>query len=191
MADEALVIPMHLVLPNQKAILEGQLKKFQMGVRAWMFGLRIQPAGPLKGKQVYHGGLDMPAPVDTPIMAPWDWECVKAWFDPPPNDEGTGGYGGGNSIVLVHKGAGIAFPRTGYCHLNEFKVKVGMKGKAGDIIGLVGNTGVTTGPHLHFTARAMVNGKLTATDPLGLLCAAAGVVEMPMLHPVDIGHEEP
>jgi murein DD-endopeptidase MepM/ murein hydrolase activator NlpD len=63
----------------------------------------------------------------------------------------------GNAILLDH-GRGIF---TGYWHLNELRVAVGQKVAAGDLIGLVGNTGLSTGAHLHWELR--ING--IAVDP--------------------------
>jgi murein DD-endopeptidase MepM/ murein hydrolase activator NlpD len=60
---------------------------------------------------------------------------------------------GGNVIILNH-GGGVT---TVYCHLSKFNVKVGQKVKREDVIGFVGQTGKTIGPHVHYEVRK--NGK--------------------------------
>ena len=67
----------------------------------------------------------------------------------------------GNAVILDH-GRGIF---TGYWHLSEFRVKPGQIVKRGDILGLVGNTGLSTGAHLHWEMR--IDG--VAVDPLQFL----------------------
>lgn len=67
----------------------------------------------------------------------------------------------GNAVILDH-GRGIF---TGYWHLSEIKVQVGQKVEAGDVLGIVGNTGLSTGAHLHWEMR--VNG--VAVDPMQFL----------------------
>jgi murein DD-endopeptidase MepM/ murein hydrolase activator NlpD len=88
----------------------------------------------------FHNGIDIAAPTGTPIKAPIDGK-VHSRFT---SDRG------GNSLILMHAQTGHT---TGYAHLSAFNVKVGDEVKKGDVIGLVGNTGVSTGPHLHFTVK--------------------------------------
>ena len=92
--------------------------------------------GSLKG---YHSGTDYRAAVGTPIKAANDGRValVKIRF-----------YSGGT--VLIDHGEGIY---TCYFHLSDFKVKEGEMIKRGDIIGLSGDSGRVTGPHLHFSVR--------------------------------------
>jgi len=84
-----------------------------------------------------HWGLDFTADVGTEIYATGDGivEVVNE------ND-----WGYGKEIVLNH---GFGY-KTRYAHLSKFMVKKGQKIKRGEIIGLVGNTGKSTGPHLHY-----------------------------------------
>ncbi|MFK5938779.1 MAG: M23 family metallopeptidase [Sulfurimonas sp.] len=102
----------------------------------------------LKG---YHSGTDFRAKIGTPIIASNDGKVVLA----------TNRFYSGNSIIIDH-GEGIY---TCYYHLSKFKVKKGDMVKKGEIIGLSGDTGRITGPHLHFSAR--VGG--LQVDPLQLI----------------------
>jgi murein DD-endopeptidase MepM/ murein hydrolase activator NlpD len=85
-----------------------------------------------------HTGQDFAAPVGTPIRAVGDGVIIFASYD--------GAYG--NKIVIQHTDGTV----TWYCHMNEFVRKDGAV-KAGELIGRVGSTGNTTGPHLHFEVR--------------------------------------
>jgi murein DD-endopeptidase MepM/ murein hydrolase activator NlpD len=112
------------------------------------FGLRVHP---VYGTVRLHAGLDLAAPTGTPVTAAADAVVVSA---------GThGGYG--QAVVLDHGGA-LA---TLYGHLSSTGVRAGDVVRRGDPIGLVGSTGVSTGPHLHFEVR--VSG--TPTDPMPYL----------------------
>lgn len=104
--------------------------------------------GSLKG---YHSGTDFRAPMGTPIIAANDAEValVKRRF-----------YSGGT--VLLNHGQGVY---TCYFHMSQFKVKKGDIVKRGDVLGLSGQSGRVTGPHLHFSAR--ING--VQVDPLQLV----------------------
>jgi murein DD-endopeptidase MepM/ murein hydrolase activator NlpD len=102
----------------------------------------------LKG---YHSGTDFRAKIGTPIIAANDGIIALA------KDR----FYSGGSIVIDH-GQGVY---TCYFHMSEFKVKKGDFVKRGDIIGLSGDTGRVTGPHLHFCAR--VAG--VQVDPLQLI----------------------
>lgn len=98
------------------------------------FGQRIHPV--LKKKK-FHAGIDFVSPLGTPVLATSDGIITFSKTH-------KGGYG--KHIIIQHD---EAF-QTLYAHLSEFKVKVGDKIKKGDVIGLVGNTGASTLPHLHY-----------------------------------------
>lgn len=92
----------------------------------------------------FHNGIDIPAPIGTKVYAPLAGVVVDAyWHDK-----------GGHSLIIDHPN-GI---RTGYAHLNKIFVKKGEAITENQVVAEVGNTGVGTGAHLHFTLR--INGNL-------------------------------
>lgn len=88
----------------------------------------------------FHKGMDIAGNVGDDVMVAIDGEVTYAQY----ND---GGYG--NLIMVSHDDNMITY----YAHLSEFNVSVGDKVSKGDLIGKVGNTGFSTGPHLHFELR--------------------------------------
>ena len=99
------------------------------------FGVRFHPI--LKYK-IFHKGVDLAAPTNTPIMAAADGKIDLLGR--------KGGYG--KYISIVHAGGW----KTAYAHMNGYRkdLKVGSYVKRGEVIGYVGSTGRSTGPHLHF-----------------------------------------
>lgn len=109
------------------------------------FGARYHP---VLGNWRHHSGVDLAAPAGTPVAAPSPGVVVAAqWW---------GGYG---LFVAVDHGQGM---QTRYAHLSQLAVSVGQQIGAGQTIGYVGSTGLSTGPHLHYEMR--LNGQ--ALDPL-------------------------
>lgn len=104
------------------------------------FGYRISP---FTGRPVMHNGLDIAAAPGSPIHAPADGVVSFAGYDP--------GYG---KLVSIDHGYGVI---TRFGHTSKIYVKVGQKIKRREIIAAVGNTGRSTGPHLHYEVR--VNGE--------------------------------
>ncbi len=100
------------------------------------FGYRIHP---ITKKRQFHAGIDLSAASGTAIYAPADGVVEYA--------KGKGTYG--KYLLLDHP---FGF-KTAYGHLSRFAVKKGDYISKGDIIGYVGNTGRSTGPHLHFEIR--------------------------------------
>ncbi len=94
-----------------------------------------------------HEGLDLSAPMGTPIEAPANGTVMQVGWE--------AGYG--NMVVIDH-GYGIV---TKFAHASRILVRVGERVRRGDRIALVGNTGLSTGPHLHYEVH--VNGR--AVDP--------------------------
>ena len=88
----------------------------------------------------FHAGMDFTAPRGTPIYATGDGKVIQA-------DAKNRGYG--NHVRIDH-GYGYI---TLYAHMNKFNCKVGQKVKRGDVIGYVGNTGKSVGPHCHYEVR--------------------------------------
>ncbi len=110
--------------------------------RGWVtsrYGKRISP---FTGLPQMHRGIDIANRVGTPIIAPGDGVVIKVSRDR---------YLG--KMLIIDHGYGI---RTTYGHLSEIFVKVGQKVKRGDKIAAMGNTGRSTGPHLHY--EVAVNG---------------------------------
>ena len=95
------------------------------------FGNRV-----LFGRTEFHPGIDIPAPRGTPIVSADAGTVVSAGSE--------GGYG---LMITLYHGDGLY---TRYAHLHNFAVTVGQEVRQGQIIGFVGTTGRTTGPHLHF-----------------------------------------
>ncbi|MDI6812252.1 MAG: peptidoglycan DD-metalloendopeptidase family protein [Desulfitobacteriaceae bacterium] len=109
------------------------------------FGWRTHP---ITHKKSLHTGVDIPAPSDTPIHAAGDGVVIY-----------TGYFGAYGNVVIIDHGGGYS---TLYAHQSKVGVSENEQVKAGKIIGYVGSTGWSTGPHLHFEVR--VNGN--PTDPL-------------------------
>ena len=91
---------------------------------------------PFTGMRDFHQGLDLVAPIGTKVVAPADGIVTRVGQ--------SGGFG--NSIFISH-GYGII---SRFGHLSAYNVKVGQRVKRGDVIGMVGSTGRSTGPHLHY-----------------------------------------
>jgi len=112
------------------------------------YGYRIHP---IFGVRRFHSGIDIAAPYGTPVKAADGGQIVQAGY--------FGGYG---YSIMVYHGGGFA---TWYAHLSSINVSVGQFVERGQVIGLLGSTGWSTGPHLHFEVR--INGN--HTDPMGYL----------------------
>ncbi|MFB5944825.1 M23 family metallopeptidase [Albibacterium profundi] len=97
------------------------------------FGSRIHPIYKIRKM---HSGIDFSAPIGTPVYATGNGKIIKVSSD----------HGYGRHIEIDH---GFGY-KTLYAHLSKFAVKKGKKVKRGDLIGYVGNTGASTGPHLHY-----------------------------------------
>ncbi|MDF0643069.1 MAG: M23 family metallopeptidase [Nitrospira sp.] len=112
-------------------------------VRGWVtsgFGPRVSP---FTEKPAWHDGLDIGAAANAPVQAPAQGRVTTVAFDSKL----------GNLVKLDH-GFGI---ETLYGHLAKALVKEGQRVKRGDVVGLVGSTGLATGPHLHYMVK--VNGQ--------------------------------
>lgn len=98
------------------------------------YGYRIHP---IYKRKIFHDGLDFSAPIGTEVYSAGDGIVESA---------SRSGYGYGNKIVIDH---GYGY-KTVYAHLSAFNVKTGQKVQRGQIIGKVGNSGLSTSAHLHY-----------------------------------------
>lgn len=119
------------------------------------FGTRVHP---ILRYSRFHGGVDFSAPSGTPIVAAADGQVTGAGW--------SGGYG--RQVRLAH-GSGLT---TTYSHMSSIAAAPGMPVRQGQVIGYVGSSGLSTGPHLHFEVRS--GGR--AIDPL-----TAKLVSRPLL----------
>ena len=113
------------------------------------FGWRLHP---ILGSWLMHSGRDLAAPEGTPVVAALSGRVVSSGL--------AGGYG--LAVEVEHE---RPRRRTLYGHLSELYVKEGEMVRQGEVIGRVGSTGLSTGPHLHFELRLPQDGGWVATDP--------------------------
>jgi murein DD-endopeptidase MepM/ murein hydrolase activator NlpD len=140
------------IVEARAALLEENLKVFEAALRErarvpsiWpvegeatdAFGVRGNPFG--GGSSEYHSGQDISAPKGTPVVAPADGTVTHAGWQ--------SGYG---NLVTIDHGNGLS---TRYGHLSKVEAVVGQEIKRGELVGLVGSTGRSTGPHLHYEVR--------------------------------------
>tara|TARA_B100000686_G_C16735377_1_gene943299 strand:- start:459 stop:1766 length:1308 start_codon:yes stop_codon:yes gene_type:complete len=137
---------------NGKSVEKALMKTPINGARlSSSFGIRKHP---ILGFNKLHTGTDFAAPMGTPIMASGSGTITRAkWCG-----------GGGNCIKIKHNST----YETVYAHMKSFAkgMKVGKKVRQGQIIGYVGSTGMSTGPHLHY--EVIVNGKKVNSQTLKL-----------------------
>lgn len=123
------------------------------------FGMRLHP---ITKKVWLHNGVDYAAPLGTPVASSADGTVIhKGWKGGHPTPKGnTGGYG--NTVMIRHTNG----YKTLYGHLSSYakNLYVGKRVQQGEIIGYVGSTGWSTGPHLHYT----IYHHDTPIDPLSL-----------------------
>jgi murein DD-endopeptidase MepM/ murein hydrolase activator NlpD len=104
------------------------------------FGHRIDP---FSGEGAFHKGVDISAPNGTPVRATADGVVVFSSME--------SGYG---RLVVVDHGGGM---QTWYAHLSAFRAFAGQEVRHGDVVGLVGSSGRTTAPHLHYEVHVAGN----------------------------------
>lgn len=119
-------------VPSIQPVADKDLRQMASG-----YGRRVDP---VYGTARFHEGMDFSAPIGTPVYATGDGTVKVA---------GRGQSGYGNMVDIDH---GYNY-LTRYAHLSEVLVKPGQQVKRGDLIGKVGNTGKSTGPHLHYEVR--------------------------------------
>lgn len=119
-------------IPAIQPIANKDLKYIASG-----YGWRIHP---IYKTEKMHAGMDFTAPVGTPIHATGNGTVSKAEYD---------GRGYGNNVIVNH---GWGFESL-YGHMSKIVVRPGQKITRGDLLGYVGNSGTSTGPHLHYEVR--------------------------------------
>ncbi len=119
------------MLASIPAILPISIKDFKRVSSG--YGYRMHP---IYKQKIWHNGMDFTGTIGTPIYATGNGTVVKAKKE----------NGHGRKVVIDH---GFGY-KTVYAHLNSYNVRKGQKVKRGDIIGYLGNSGVSTGPHLHY-----------------------------------------
>ncbi len=118
-------------IPAIQPVSESKLRQMASG-----YGVRIDP---VYGTRKFHEGMDFSAPIGTPVYATGRGTVKAAGWQ--------SGYG--NTVEISH---GFNYV-TRYAHMSKIYVKPGQKVERGDKIGEVGNTGKSTGPHLHYEVR--------------------------------------
>jgi len=133
-------------------------KPISIGETRSGFGMRRHP---ILGYYKMHTGVDWAAPIGTPILAAGNGTVIKAQWD--------SGYG--RRVEIQHANGYI----TTYNHMSGFArgVKEGLRVKQGQVIGFLGSTGLSTGPHLHY--EVMVNGHFV--DPMRVKLARTREIE--------------
>jgi murein DD-endopeptidase MepM/ murein hydrolase activator NlpD len=138
--QEASLQELQAYFEDQKSLLSSTPSVWP--VRGWVtsdFGHRLDP---FTAERIMHKGLDISTAFGTAVVAPSDGTVIFAGME--------GGYG---KVVVLDHGFGV---KSRYGHLSDINCKVGDRIKRGDKIAAVGNTGRSTGPHLHYEVR--VNG---------------------------------
>ncbi len=133
--------------------------QFPLAVPAWIsssFGYRIHP---ITGESRFHQGTDIAAAAGTPVLAAWEGRVeIAGWMG-----------GLGFAVVISHDNG---TRETRYGHLQEVLVEEGQIVAQGQPIGLVGSTGFSTGPHLHFELWEKVGEEWLVKDPTDALINA-------------------
>ncbi len=138
--EEVVMAPVEKIVKRGTKIPPTYIKPLSGGRTTSTFGPRRAPK---KGASTYHKGHDWATPTGTPIYASCGGTVTKAGW----------GSGYGYVVYIDHSDG----RQTRYAHLSKVLVKVGQTVKQGDKIALSGNTGVSTGPHLHF--ELLIDGK--------------------------------
>ena len=128
------------------------------GIISSEYGWRIHP---IRKKRIFHSGIDIKVETGTPVRAIADGKVFAA---------STTMQGYGTGVFIDHGKVDGKYVRSEYGHLSRYCVKYGQSVKQGEIIGYSGNTGDSTGEHLHLTIRISSNNfKFIPDDPLKYL----------------------
>ena len=171
--------PLIPLLPSSSAPLDPRLRRLGLSLarmdalQRWLQGIpQVIPAAaqyissgfgyrsdPFDGDAAFHAGLDFKAPFGAPVFAA-AWGRVAF----------VGQRSGYGNVVEINHGNGLL---TRYAHMSAFRTQVGQPVRAGQVIGAVGSTGRSTGPHLHFEVR--LNGQ--PVNPRPFLEVAPNVLQ--------------
>jgi len=159
-------MPFFPILSNLSSILKTQFDKgggYDTSSQAmWDWGQRINP---VTGEEQWHNGIDLPAPSGTPVFSPINGIVhVKHNFTGNSVDDPSGNY-------LIIRNTDKEFPEiheVAFCHLLSFGdgISKDISVSKGQIIGYIGSTGRSTGPHLHFIVRTGPNEDVNPLDYL-------------------------
>ncbi|MGG6267144.1 peptidoglycan DD-metalloendopeptidase family protein [Leptolyngbya sp. AN03gr2] len=136
------------------------------------FGWRVHP---ISNDVRFHSGTDLAAPIGTPVLAAFSGQVVFA--------DALDGYG--ITVILLNKNGQY---QTLYGHLSEVFVQPGMSVNQGEVIGSVGSTGNSTGPHLHFELQEFTEGGWLAVDAGPLLELAATAPPQTQITQIQLPH---
>lgn len=136
LAEEGSSVPVMVPLPSSKTRITSP------------YGMRTHPT---LNRRKMHNGIDFGSGMNAPVYAAADGKVTLAQFS----------RSFGNWIILEHSNGYVSI----YAHLNSFNTRAGDRVRKGEVIGFTGNTGRSTGPHLHYEIR--LNG--TPIDPNGYL----------------------
>ena len=125
-----------------------------------LFGWRIHP---IFGVRRFHSGTDIAAPLGTPVIATQSGRVSLSEY--------LGGYG--LTVMLRHNDDTL---ESRYAHLSRLLVQPGEWVEQGEVVGLVGSTGNSTGPHLHFELRQLTSNGWVVLNPDGLLKQTLGTL---------------
>jgi len=176
--------PLIPLLPSSSAPLDPRLRRLGLSLarmdalQRWLQGIpQVIPAAaqyissgfgyrsdPFDGDAAFHAGLDFKAPFGAPVFAA-AWGRVAF----------VGQRNGYGNVVEIDHGNGLL---TRYAHMSAFRTQVGQPVRAGQVIGAVGSTGRSTGPHLHFEVR--LNGQ--PVNPRPFLEVAPNVLQKARLN---------
>ncbi|MEF3191260.1 MAG: M23 family metallopeptidase [Campylobacterales bacterium] len=153
-------------LRDRRIAMENSLKTFFLqkipsgrpihGAIVSDFGMRYHP---IFKRRIFHEGVDISAPVGTAVVSTADGVVRKVGWE--------SGYG---NIVVIDHMHGF---QTLYAHLSRIKVKAGERVKKGQTVALSGNTGISTGPHLHYEVRY----RGSILDPVNFITWSSGNYE--------------
>ncbi|OHA95450.1 MAG: hypothetical protein A3C62_00370 [Candidatus Zambryskibacteria bacterium RIFCSPHIGHO2_02_FULL_39_16] len=144
---DIVIIPDGVISAAQTSLTRSSTVKTSQNYPAYA-GFYLRPVSIGRKSQGLHGnnGIDIGAPTGTPILASADGKVIISR---------SGGYNGGYGtyVVITHSNG----TQTLYAHMSRNNVSVGQEVVQGQIIGAIGSTGKSTGPHLHFEVRGAKN----------------------------------